>query len=361
VTWTLTVTDLGGTPTVADLPWESLGFTHTLNGPGSAEIGCSMTKVDRADIEPGTHNYLIYQGATLRAAGRIWRARVDTNSDRQSVVLIGEGTAGVFSRRLVDWEARYEPIPEYPENINTVYDADTSQELILWDTIDRAQAETGGDLGISQGTHTGGTHLRRRWWCAEDGVFLADIFDDFASLSDGIDWAITPTLTDATPLTLATWNPSRGSDLSGSITLAGTEYLDTLSYEIDATQVVSRGRSVGTGDCEPVMGDETDAGALAAYGLIEDFEGSNSDQQDDADEVATGLLSPKALVGFDVWYELSNGPALGTYDVGDIIHLTSPRSGWGLDIDVKIQEVEVSAQIPDDDEHTFVRLNVSEV
>lgn len=361
--WRVEIRDLGGSVRVSDLPWMGLSFTHVLNAPGSASIDVSMSNVSRADIEPGRSDYRIYQGSTLRAAGRIWNAHVDTPLSDGSfkATLTGEGIAGIFARRLIDWEARYEPITESPTNINTVYAAATAQELIIWDTIQRTQAETGGDLGITLGSHTGGSHLRRRWYCAEDGVLLSELFDDFASLADGIDWAITPTLTNPANRTLVTFNPERGSDLSGSITLDGQTYLDTFSYEIDAGQIVSRGRSVGEGDCDPPIGDDTHTAALADYDLLEAFSDSQSDLQEDADETATGLHSPKPIVAADVTYELTKGPALGAFDVGDTVHQNSPRVGWELDMDVRVEEIEVSVQLPDDDDHTFVRVNWSEI
>lgn len=360
MTWQILVTDRDGDTVVADLPWMEFSFTHVLNGPGSAEIIVSMTRVTRDQIEPGQRLYQISQDGTLRAAGRIVSAVVDAPHSQQTVRLIGEGIAGVLTHRLIDWQARYEPVEEDPPNLNTVYGADTSQELILWDVLERAQAEAEGDLGITQGTHTGGTHLRRRWWCEEDGLVIAEVFDDFASLSDGVDWAITPTLTDSSLNEFVTWNPARGTDLSGTIWLDGEDYLDTFTYEIDASQVITRARSVAEGDCEPPQGDVTAIEALNAYGLLEAFEPSNSDVGADAVEVAEALISPHSLVGADLWYELTKGPALGTYDIGDILRVTSGREGWTLDIDARLQEVEVHAQLPNDDEHTFVRLNFSD-
>lgn len=359
MTWRIAIHDLDGSERIHDLPWTSFMFNHVLNAPGAVEITVSMVKVARADVEPGQSTYRIYQDSTLRAAGRLWSARVDSNRNTLQATLSGEGAAGDLTRRLIDWEARYEPVTEDPTNINTVYGM--SQEDILWDMLERTQAESGGDLGITQGAHTGTTPVtRRRWYCMEDGEVIADAFDDFAGLSNGLDWAITPTLTDSSLLQLHTWCPARGTDRTGSITLDGTQYLDTLSYEIDAGQIVSRGHSVAEGDCEPPVGDVTDAGALAAYGLLEAFEGAQSDQADDATETATGLLSTKPVIGADLWYMLPEGPALGTFDVGDTIRITSPRAGWEFDLDARIYEVGVSVQLPDDDLHTFVRINWAE-
>jgi hypothetical protein len=315
--------------------------------------------VDRADVEPGQKDYRIYQDATLRAEGRIETARPATGYNQQTAKLIGEGIAGQFARRLIAWQTRYEPDTETPPNLNTDYGL--SQEEILFDLIETAQTYDGGDYGITQGTHTGSAVPRRHWWCAEDGVVLASVFDNFSSLANGIDWAITPTLTDDAFRELTTWNPSRGTDLSGSVVFSGTEYLDNLTYEIDARQMVTVGRTVGEGECEPPMGYAVAATALANYGLREAFESADTDDPAETDELARGLLSTSPLAGFDVYYQLSAGEPLGTYDIADTIRLTSPRSGWELDVDAYVQEVTVTCDLPNDDEHTFVRVNLTEV
>jgi len=358
MTWRVAITDAAGAEEIADLGWSWLSFTHVLNGPGSAEIRLPMSEADRADVEPGVKRYKIYQGSTLRAAGRIWIARVNTRYSEQEVRLIGEGLGGSFTRRLIGWEAAY-----FPDLTSPTYPAvqyGLSQEEMIFDLIDRSQAEEGGDLGITQGTHTGGSHPRKRWYCEEHGVRISDVIEEISGLADGIDWAITPTLTDTADSEFTTWNPSRGTDLSGTVHIAGTDILDVLEMEIDARQIITRGRSVIKGDCDPYVATLTDSSVLD-YGLLEKFEPAESDQEEDADETAEALLSIAPIVDTDVEYQLSAGPALGTFDVGDTIRVSSAREGWGFDVDGRVQEVEVRAQLPDDDDHTFVRVAFSEI
>src|SRR5438552_12775404 len=119
--WNVAILNLDGSPRIADLPWSTLSFTHVLNAPGSCELGVSMAKVSRADIEPGQSDYRISQDGTLRAEGRLWDARVDTNASTLTATVTGEGIAGILARRLIDWEVRYEPVTESPTNINTQY------------------------------------------------------------------------------------------------------------------------------------------------------------------------------------------------------------------------------------------------
>jgi hypothetical protein len=354
--WRIAVHDLDGTERVHDLGWSGFTFSHVHNGPGSFECDISMAKVARADIEPGQSDYRVYDGSTLRAAGRIWTARVDPRNDFQRATIIGEGYWSVLRRRLIDWEVRYEPVTESPANLNTAYEL--SQEEIAWDLIDRSQGEPGGDLGLTLGSHTGGAQLRRRWWCEEDGLVIAEIIESFTELKQGIDFAITPTLTDAALKTFRTWSPSRGSP--SGVVFDGTNFLDTLTYEIDAHDIVSRAKAKVTGDCDPYLADQTDATSLADYGLLEDLTDVDSEESDDADEAAQEMLDERktVLVSDAIDYELSRGPALGTYDVGDTATVQSPRVGWELDITARVTAVEVSVQLP---ETTFVHVDWTQV
>ena len=348
--------DLDGTERVHDLPWTALSYTHVLNGPGALELDVSMTKVSRADVEPGQTDYRIYQDETLRAEGRIWNASPNTNAGELTAKITGSGIAGILSRRLIEWDVLYVLSSESDPDPDTFT---MTQQDILFDTVDRSQAEDGGDLGITQGTHTGDDHYRHRQYCREDGIFCSEVFEDFAGLSNGLDWALTPTLTDSSRRELLTWNPRRGSALDGSIVLDGETFLDDFSYNIDASQIVTRGRAVGEGD-NPAEGDAADAGALATYGLLEDFEQSQSPRLEDADETAEELISPFPLVAADVTYQLTKGPAIGDFDCGDYVAIVSPRPGWELTIVARVQEIGISVQLPDDDAHTFVRVNWSE-
>jgi hypothetical protein len=360
VTWRVQTSDLDGSERVHDLSWASgLNFRHVLNGPGSIACPVKFASTARADIEPGLTDVRIYQDSTERFGGRFWNAKVDPAYPKQQALVTGEGIAGILAHRLVRWQVRYEPESEFPTNINTEYGL--FQEEILRDLVSRTQAELGGDLGITDGAHIGDSLTRRRWYCPEDGLFLADVFDDFSELSNGLDWALTPTLSDPSDRELVTFNPARGSDLSSSIILAGTVYLDAQSdYEIDAGQIVTRGVGLAEGDCDPALEEDVDVAARDLYGLLEDFDQANSDQAEDAFEVARGLLSPTAIVGSQLTYRLSEGPSLDDYDVGDLVTRQSPRPGWELDSVVRVEEIGVTVLLPDDDEHTFVTVVYSE-
>jgi hypothetical protein len=352
--WRVAIHDLDGTERIHSLPIRNHSFIHVMNGPGSFRAEINMGEVSRADIEPGQSDYRIYDDATLYAEGRIWTAHPDTSIRSQKAQLVGNGILSVLQKRTVDWEARYEPVLESPTNLNTLYEL--PQEDITFDFITRTQAETGGDLGITQGAHTGDSRLRRRWYCKEDGEFIFDIIFPFSQLSNGIDFALTPTLTDTSLREYTTWNPSRGNDLSGSIVLSVGVYLDTLDYEIDAGDTISRAHTTGDGDCAPPLGDVTDSTALGLYDLLESHETFASEEQEDVDEAAQSMLDTHKTqaVGSDVWYERSKGPAIGSFDVGDIITLQNDFPGWEFDGPVKVQEIEIMNQVP---EETFVRVN----
>jgi hypothetical protein len=356
--WHVSIHELDGTETIAELPLRDWSFMHELNGPGSFEAEINMAgpwQVLRSDVEPGQKEYRCFEGDVLRAAGRIWAARVDPGQDTRKVKLVGNGHWSVIQRRGVDWEVRYEPDPEDPPNPSTAYGYDQSE--IVFDLIDRSQSEPGGDIGITDGIHEGDPITRRRWYCVEDGVKVSDVAEEFEALSEGIDYAITPTLTDDSLKQFVTWQPKRGTDLSGSIVFNPEDYLDTLNYEIDAGNLITRAHSRGEGDCEPPTADITDDLALAGYGLLEDFDSVSSEDQADVTEDAQEMLASRrdALGAFDVYYWLPNGPAIGDFDIGDLVRFIDDRDGWGMDEVLRVNEVEVTIQMP---QTPFVRVNL---
>jgi hypothetical protein len=361
--WRVATYDLDGTERVHELDLGDFSFKHVLNGAKSLEGDVSMAKVTRAQIEPGSTNARIYDfDEVLRWEGRLWTFRADTRSEVLRTVIIGEDEWSVLRERMIDWEVRYEPVTESPANLNTSYGL--SQEDILWDLVERSQAETGGNLGLTQGTHVGSAHPRRRWWCKEDGVFIAEVAEnDFSTLSDGIDWAITPTLSDPTLRTLQTWNPSRGTDRTATVVFDGTNFLDSFVYEVDARDIKSRAHAQTNEQCDPYMADVSDATALSTYGLLEADTDVDTDDPDDADEAAEELVNQgeRVLVADSIEYRLPEGPALGDFDVGDTVTIQSTRPGWELDIVARVLEIEVTVQLPHDEAHTFVRVGWKQV
>ncbi|MDP9301847.1 MAG: siphovirus ReqiPepy6 Gp37-like family protein [Actinomycetota bacterium] len=354
----MSIHDLDGTETIAELPLRDWSFMHELNGPGSFEAEINMVgpwQVLRSDVEPGQKEYRCFEGDVLRASGRIWAARVDPGMDNRKVRLAGNGHWSVIQRRGVDWEVRYEPDAEDPPSPLTNYGYDQSE--IVFDLIDRSQAEPGGDIGITDGVHDGTPVTRRRWYCVEDGVKVSDVAEEFEALSQGIDYAITPTLTDDSLKQFVTWQPKRGTDLSDTIVFNPGDYLDTLNYEIDAGNLISRAHSRGDGDCNPPIADITDDSSLAGYGLLEDFDSVSSEEQTDVTEQAEEMLASRrdAQQNFDVYYYLPNGPAIGTFDIGDLVRFIDDRDGWGMDEVLRVNEVEVTIQMP---QMPFVRVNL---
>lgn len=316
--------------------------------------------VARADVEPGQRDYVVYVDEVPMAAGRIWAARVTSalaSGDAPKVNIVGNGYWSVFSRRLVD-EIRFAAELEDPTVGPTYYAL--SQEDIVWQLIANSQAKTGGDLGITQGSHTGTTSVfRDRWWCTEDGVKVADAADEFADLEQGLDWCITPTLTDATLKSFRTWCPFRGEDLTSSVVLEGTHYLDNLVYEVDAGNVLSRVLAIGDAQCAPAAADDSDASNLAAYGLLEDLTTLSADSDLDVEELARETLDSQhfALQPFDISYLLDKvgAPQLGDFDIGDLITFQAGDVGWELDLPVRVDAVEVHCQM----EFPWVKLTLA--
>lgn len=64
-----------------------------------------------------------------------------------------------------------------------------NQEDILWDVIDTCNAKSGGDYGIRQGTHTGGTTKRDRTYERKE---VASLIQQMSNVIDGCDFDFSP-------------------------------------------------------------------------------------------------------------------------------------------------------------------------
>src|SRR5690606_12434711 len=79
------------------------------------------------------------------------------------------------------------------------------QTQIALEAIQHRQAQTGGDWGITDGTHTGSAQNRGQTDLTA-GKPVAEAIDELANMSNGFDWEIAP------GLVLNTWSPRRTRD-----------------------------------------------------------------------------------------------------------------------------------------------------
>jgi len=320
--WQLDVRALDGSAVVTDAPFEELTFSYVLNGPGALDAQLTLTNssITRANLAPGQRELRVLRDGVLIWGGYLWAARVEL---RDRVQVRAEGYASRLRRRYVMSDLIY---------------TDVAQQTILRNLIDHTEAQASGDLGIDTtlaGNHTGGTVTRDRAYCAAEHPEVGASIDELTQPIDGLDWEITPTPAVATNKLVKTYQPRKGADLSGSVTLDQSELM-TLGYEIDASEVASRVLTIGSDECNPPEDDRSDSTALTNFGLLQAIESIESGDLGEVSAFGQEVLRNQKVAHWlataSYLEAASGGREWGAFVVGDVITLSSnrgPSGGFG--------------------------------
>jgi hypothetical protein len=298
----------------------SMMVNWVLNGPGAVEVELNPRNVNMtaANLRPGSHQLSVYRNGTKVWSGYIWTIRASFNNDsgQHTLALAAEGFFSKLRYRLVTQDKIYTSV---------------NLHQIAWNLIAYTQGKTNGDLGLTQGSHVGGSVSRDRDYCYSDFQNIGDAIDELSSMDDGIDWAVTPTITIATNKVFRTWNPRRGSDLTGTVTLDQTK-MSQLDYTRDATELVNLSYNLGQDDCNPPELDIADSGSQSTYGLFEaqyDLESrSRPDLRSHGNEIIRNYKAP--TLAMEARYVSTKGPAFGAFDIGDIITVSSNVTAYTI-------------------------------
>ena len=333
-TWDLDLYDLNaGSPRLSSSAFKSLMFNYQLDDPGAIEGELYISDPDtiKANFNPGQVEIKLKRNGTKVWAGYLWLTSINVTD--YTVRFQGEGYASKFRNRVTTDDLIY-----HPENVHQ----------IMWNLINNAQSKTNGDMGVTQGAHTGGSTSVNRDYCGTEFPNLADSLDELTTMDDGVDWLITPCISYGTDKVFRTFNPRRGTDLSGSVTL-DQDNTQTLTYEIDATEVANDVWTIGTGDCTPPENEQTNGSSQTNYGLMQAVE--DTDYTDSRDITAHGreyIRNHKtARWTASAIYEEVNGPSWGAFDVGDIITLASNRGYSNFSQGMRVTGIEVNLTPPD--------------
>ena len=310
-TWQLDVMNLDGTSRQAAATFESLTFSYVLDSPGSitADLPMKATTSTRTIFEPGQRELRVLRNGVLVWGGDLWSAQVQL---RDALTVNGEGYLARLRRRNVMADLIYDEI---------------NQQQIMWNLIAHTQAQTGGDRAITQGAHAGSSITRNRDYCALDHDEILSSIDELAQLDVGCDYEITPSPDSSVNKSFKTYQPRKGADLHASVTLDQNNTMQ-LSYEINASDTVSRADTIGGSDCNPPESDVTDSTALTNFGLLQSFESIDSGQLRDVVAHNAETLRNGKVAHFTAqatFHEGSGATAWGAFVVGDIISLTANR------------------------------------
>lgn len=323
----------GGTPLLSDIPIldKTFKFGNPINAPGGFEANLIIDHPDvtEANFAPGRRELKVYRDGSLAWGGYLWHAAVQRP---RTLKIIGEGWYSRLRRAHVVTDLDYT--------------AGVAQEQILRNLINHFQGLSGGNLGIDTtlaGNHTGASVNRKRSYCANEAPNIGVEMESFTELDNGLDFEITPAKV------LKTYQPRKGA--ASGITLS--KYLE-LEYEIDAAELASRVITLGDGDCSPPRDDQTDATALADYGLLMDVLSFESGESADISAHAAEVLRNRKLPRWQatVTQHEDQAPAWASLpSVGDTLTLSS---AYGFATFAKaLRLIEFEVQVEDNEVATY--------
>jgi hypothetical protein len=314
-TWSVDIYDINGSSALATgLPVQDWMFNYVLNAPGALEADFYIKEVgiDETLLVPGAREIRVMRNGTLVWGGYLWNVVVDVLTHKLRIQC--EGYFSRLRRRVITDEFIYDE-----ENVQT----------IMWELIEHVQSKSNGDHEITQGTHTGGNRTVDAEYCAGEFPIVADSIDSLTQMDDGCDWIITPTIGISSNKVFRTYQPRKGSDVSGSVVLT-EDNLFNLQYEWNASELANWVKYIGPGDCNPPDVLVQSSPSQTTYGQLEqvvetdEFDGYR-DLNSHAREYLRQYKNPR-YIAHAVYYE-NKGPAWGDFVIGDIVKV---NTNWGF-------------------------------
>lgn len=324
-TWRIELSDIDGPVVVSDLAVRSFSYSDRLNAAGTFEavLSGANTQATLANIKPGAREIRVYRDGTAVWGGYLWSVNVNSlNKKHFNVTLRGEGWLSRLRYRYVMKDLHYR---------------DVNQETIAWKLIHHTQTLTKGDLGFSQGSHTGSSVPRERHYCSWERDSIAGAISELSNQDDGFDMEITPAGE------FKTYSPKKGS--ASGITIDGGDAFP-FDYEYDASDMANFITGLGNDDCNPVVYDLVDAGKRAEFGLLQSVLDNDTNKEKDVRSHTQTYLDLSKNVryrgSFTYLHDKMPGgasPAYGTLTPGDTFTLTSgtptamgsPLGWWRMD------------------------------
>lgn len=329
--WTLDVENWAGSVVHSDVPFRNLGVTWQLNAPGAIEVALNISELPVGTFSPRKHILVLKRDGTKVWAGPYMTSRIELTQDNaHSFIAIGEGYYTVLRHIYIQ------------ENLN--YN-DVNMHTIMRNLITYAQSKSDAAFGITLGSHTGSDVPVDRDYCALELPNVAEGIDELTQHDDGSDWVIGPCISFSNDRQFRTYNPRRGSDLSGTVQL-GQGVASRFSFEVDAQDMANYVITRESDDCNPREYITSNTGSL-----------TNRKRSERVDEIDTGALRDlrshgnEVLNNFmhptwhgDLMYYAGNGPDFGSYDVGDIVQVTSFVDGYGT-FDESMRIISIHAEL----------------
>ncbi len=329
-TWRLDSRDLAGTLVKQGLTFQRATARWILNSAGSIEVDFDLYELAAADLQPGEHELVLLRDGVRAWGGYAWD--VDADVDAETIKFTGEGYASMLRDRRVTSDLIY-TVPPLGAALN--------QQQIAWNLISHTMAQADGNVGFTQGTHTGGNVTRERAYCANERPNVYESLEELTEYDDGLDWEI-----DADKA-FNTWQPQRKA--ASGITFNGNN-VDGISYSNRAREVLTYVSAIGEGDCTPPLADVSDATQALKYkrrhGVIQARTSKQAEVTAQANEELRAKKRSSWAAKVHFREDASSAPPWGSYHVGDTFTLTDDRGYATFSVSLRILEIALTLEPP---------------
>lgn len=237
-----------------EIPFSTVKYSHVLNRPGgfAATLPLRHPKATRANLDPGRTAVYIERNGVIIWGGILWTARASVEG--ATVDVGGEGFWSYFRRRLL--------------RTTKVYAAQ-DQLFIARDLVAYAQAQAGGDLGVTVGAETSGV-VRDRTYYHYERKNIGEAVEQLAAVQGGFDFNIDVGWVGGTiTKTLQVQYPRRGRATAIVFELGSN--IEGLDQEIDATRQANLLDGLGYGDGDAMLiTTVSDLSRTPPYPILED-------------------------------------------------------------------------------------------
>lgn len=303
MSWTLDILSLAGSTTNSDVNFRSARITWAQDGTGAAEIALREPDVSGGLFRAGQKRIAFRDaGATRRFQGFLeLLERAGPPSDIQYRAS-GRGLSSILEEACVH---------------GNFSNSATVGTTIAWNLINHFQGQTDAAYGLTLGTITGTAPSRTRHYC--DGDVIAEAIRELAERdTGGFAWEIDQNGA------FNAWVGGRGTDVSGSVTLAPSDTIDWMCKE-DMTEYRTYVTALGDSDQNDPCGAPlatVSGGTPATYKRREEVVEDSSRDVSELTETASEELDARVASRINLrtsWVEGLGPWSFGTRWIGDTV------------------------------------------
>jgi len=328
-----------------EIRFSTIKYSHVLNRPGGFEATLRLDdpKATRANLDPGRTAIHVERGGLIDWSGICWLGAADT--DKRTLRVAGQGWWSYF-RGPDNRRGRYLR--------HTKTYAAVDQFEIAQDLINYAQAQPGGDIGVTVGTETSGVTRDQTWYHYERKNIGLTV-EQLAERANGFDFGIDVAYDSGGTIvkTLRFWN--RRGRVTPLRWWLGTN-LEGLSQTVDASTSANLVDALGAGEGEDILiQTASDPSQLAAYPLREDVVTHKDVSQPGTLQAKASMAlaagrRPLSTAGPVLARQAHPDTELGGWALGDTINVRG-ADGW-IDVDQALRIVAYEVSIAEDGRET---------